>query len=479
MMEKLRLVCRWMMAIGLITVSLNGWAAGPLNVVVSIKPVHSIVAGLMKDIGQPTLLIKDGQTPYDFKLNALDKKKLAESTLVIWVGPELELSIQPAISQLPDTVEVIELLSSPGMKILPSRQHPDSRDPFFWMDDRNVMIMLDELTELLIRLDPARSHVYARNRREMLTPLRRIDREYEYGYKGMKAGLGVMYFDTLRYFEQAYALKTLGRVSGSPRDAEQATYLLKVRSQISDQQAACLFIDKSMPARNIELLTQGQQINIGELDTLGLRLKAGPGLYLKLMQYNTDVIKQCLNADMDEATKARMAAYRDDGPAPDGIGGRFILTDHMGQPVTEQEMKGHYSLIFFGYTFCPDICPVSLMVLSQALGSMGESARLIQPYFISIDPQRDTVEHLRDYVGHFYSRLIGLTGSEAMIKRVADQFNVSFEKGEVDPSDPGLYAMDHTASLFLMAPDSRFITKFAYGISADALAKQLSDITGR
>lgn len=468
---------RWLMATGLIMYSVGCWSTDTFKVMVSVKPVHSIVAGLMKDIGQPGLLIKDGQTPYDFEINEADKQKLAESALVIWVGPELELSMQSTISQLPDKVEVIELLSIPGMKILPSRQNPDRRDPFFWMDDRNVMILLDDLTEILIRLDPDRSHIYARNRRQMLKPLRRIDKEYEYGYKGMKAGLAVMYFDTLRYFEQAYALKTLGSVSGSPRDAEQAASLLNVRSQISDHQAVCLFTDKSMNARNLGLLIQGQQINIGQLDALGKELKAGPGLYLELMQYNTDVIKQCLNADMDEAAKARLAAYQDESSTADGIGGRFILTGHLGQTVTEQDMKGHYSLVFFGYTFCPDICPVSLMVLSQALGSLGENAGLIQPYFITIDPQRDTVEHLRKYVGHFDSRLIGLTGSAAMIKRAADQFNVSFSKGEGDPLDPDVYTMDHTASLFLMAPDGRFITRFAYGITAEALAKELSAIT--
>ncbi|MBT3206434.1 MAG: zinc ABC transporter solute-binding protein [Gammaproteobacteria bacterium] len=452
------------------------WAAENFSVVTSIKPVHSIVSGLMKDIGEPELLIGDKKTPFNFELNQQQKNQLSEAKLFIWVGPELEKSLQATVDQLPESVKVVELLSSPDLKILPSRQNPDRRDPFFWMDDRNVMIMLDELTEIMIQVDPSRSHIYIRNRIEMLGPLRRIDKEYEYGYRGLKAGLGVLYYDNLNYFEQAYALKTMGHVSASPWDEELATNLLKVRARISSQEAVCLFLDKSMPEPNLPLLIEGERINIGKLDSLGLDLEAGPDLYLKLMEYNTDVIKRCLNADMDEAAKARLEAFGDDSPVIDGLGGHFFLTDHLGATVTEQDMMGKYAILFFGYTSCPDVCPTSLSVLTQAFRKMGDLADQIQPYFISVDPERDSVTLLREYVGYFDPRLIGLTGSEAMIKRVADQFKVQFEIGKRDESNPAIYTMDHTASLYLMAPDGSFVTKFAHGITPDALIKELSEI---
>jgi len=136
------------------------WASDNFTVVTSIKPVHSIVAGLMKGVGKPVLLIDNKETPYNFELNQQQKNQLNDAKLLIWVGPELEKSLQQTIEKLPDSVKVVELLSSPDLKILPSRKNPDARDPFFWMDDRNVMIMLDELTEILVRLDPQRSHIY-------------------------------------------------------------------------------------------------------------------------------------------------------------------------------------------------------------------------------------------------------------------------------------------------------------------------------
>ncbi len=463
----------------LLVSSVSSASSSPSEIVVSIKPIHSIVTGLMKDIGTPALLIKGSQTPYDSTVTATQTAQLNAAKLVIWVGPELEKSLEPVIAQLPSSTTVVELLANTRLKILPSRSNPSLRDPFFWMDDRNMIILLDELTELFIEIDPARSHVYARNRREMLVPLRRIDKEYEYGYRGLKAGTGVTYFDTLQYFEQAYALGILDRVTGTPWDRETAANVLKVRGRIQQNEAVCLFVDTSMHAGNLELIVKDQQINIGKLDVLGRNFSAGADLYLKMMQYNTDVIKQCLNADMDDAATARLAASNERDNMPDGLRGRFILTDHNGKIFTEQDMQGKYALIFFGYTHCPDVCPTSLAVLTQALKrpTVKEQVDKIIPYFITVDPLRDTAEVLNDYVKYFDKRLVGLTGSEQMIKRVVDQFRAKFQKEEIDKEqDPLLYTMDHTASLFLMAPDGSFITKFAHGISPDVLADELAAI---
>jgi len=99
------------------------------------------------------------------------------------------------------------------------------------------------------------------------------------------------------------------------------------------------------------------------------------------------------------------------------------------------------------------------------------------PYFITVDPQRDSAEVLNDYVKYFDKRIVGLTGSKQMIKRVVDQFKAKYQKVEDDNNqDPLMYVMDHTASLYLMAPDGRFITKFANGITPDVLADELAAI---
>lgn len=469
----IRIFC---MAVVLTLFSHVSYADEDLSVVVSIKPIHSILSGLLKDITQPILLVDGDQTPYDFRINSDQKKILNNADLFIWVGPELEKSLASVVHDLPAKVQVIEMLSSDDMKILPSRKNQNLRDPFFWMDDRNVIIMLDQLTELLIQIDPQRTHVYTRNRREMLQPLKRIDKEYEYGYRGMKAGAAVQYYDMLNYFEQAYALQNLDRVAGSPWDRLDVADLLRVRGRINNAEAECLLIDESMYQSQVELLTQGQAINVGTLDILGRKLTPGPDLYLKLMQYNTNVIKRCLNADMQEADKARKEAMHSDISDLDSFRGRFILTNQFGQAFSEQDMRGKYSLIFFGYTSCPDICPTNLLVITQMLKQLGSLSEDVQSYFITVDPERDSVEVLNKYIGYFDKRVTGLTGSPEMIDRVANQFKVRYEKGEIDPAQPDQYSVDHSSSFYLLAPDGSFLTKFAYGIDSKTLAAELEAI---
>ena len=153
-----------------------------------------------------------------------------------------------------------------------------------------------------------------------------------------------------------------------------------------------------------------------------------------------------------------------------------MLTDHHGRLVTEQSMRGKYQLLYFGYTYCPDICPNTLQIVSLALDQLGEDAELIQPYFITIDPERDNIRVMRKYVEYFDPRLIGLTGSRAMIDNVAALYKAKYEKVEADGADPGLYLMDHSASLYLSAPDGTFITKFAYGLSAEQIVQELQEI---
>ncbi|MEN8177468.1 MAG: SCO family protein [Pseudomonadota bacterium] len=452
-------------------------AADQFKVVVSIKPVHSIVAGLMEGAEGPELLIGDAQTPYEFELSGPQRTNLEQADLLIWTGPELEGSLLGPIGELGSQVQVVELLSSPSMKLLPSRFDDSLRDPFFWMDNRNVVLLLNDLTRLLQEADPKRAHLYTQNRRKVMQRLSRVDRELEYGYRGLKAGLSVQYYDTLQYFEQAYALTVLDTVSASPRHQADAMSLLKVRERINNGEAVCLLTDISMPVQHQALLTGGQQVNLGELDVLGRQWQAGPDLYFKLMQHTTDAIKRCLNADMQAAEKTRLLAQQEHTPVADGIGlGRFMLTDHYGRLVTEESLRGKYQLLYFGYTYCPDICPNTLQIVSLALDQLGDAADRIQPYFITIDPERDTVKVMRNYVEYFDQRMIGLTGSKPMIENIAALYKAKFEKVEAEGDDPELYLMDHSASLYLLAPDGSFITKFAYGLSAEQLVLELKKI---
>lgn len=156
------------------------------------------------------------------------------------------------------------------------------------------------------------------------------------------------------------------------------------------------------------------------------------------------------------------------------VGGPFTLTDQTGRKVTEKDFLGKYMLVFFGYTYCPDICPTELQVMSAALDSMGPKADAIQPVFISVDPGRDTPEVLKQYVANFHPRLVGLTGSPEEIASVAKAYRVYFSKVESN-SAPDAYLMDHSTIIYLMDPQGKFLKHFAYSTDAAALAKAIAE----
>jgi cytochrome oxidase Cu insertion factor (SCO1/SenC/PrrC family) len=154
------------------------------------------------------------------------------------------------------------------------------------------------------------------------------------------------------------------------------------------------------------------------------------------------------------------------------IGGSFTLTDQSGRRVTERSYAGKYLLVFFGYTYCPDVCPSELQVMSAALDQLGPEAEKIQPLFITIDPGRDTPQVMKDYVSNFNPRLVGLTGSAEEIAAVAGKYRVYYAKAP-DAKNSSDYLMDHSAILYLMQPDGTFLKHFTYGTDPKALADSI------
>lgn len=151
------------------------------------------------------------------------------------------------------------------------------------------------------------------------------------------------------------------------------------------------------------------------------------------------------------------------------VGGSFELVDHTGRTVTDQTFRGRFMLVYFGYTFCPDICPTDLQTMVSALDRLGPQAERVQPVFITVDPQRDTVAHLAEYMPLFGPELIGLTGSDDAIARTARAYKVYYARNDDGGSTD--YLMDHSAFMYLMDPEGTFVTVFGHGTSADAIAE--------
>ncbi|PZF77497.1 SCO family protein [Aestuariivirga litoralis] len=156
------------------------------------------------------------------------------------------------------------------------------------------------------------------------------------------------------------------------------------------------------------------------------------------------------------------------------VGGPFSLIDQDGRRVTERDFLGKYMLVFFGYTYCPDVCPTELQVMSAALDQLGPDASRIQPVFVSIDPARDTPEVLKAYVGNFGPRLMGLTGTPEEVAAIARAYRVYYTKAAGGSSSTD-YLMDHSSIIYLMGPDGRFVRHMAYTTDAAKLAMELKE----
>jgi protein SCO1/2 len=143
--------------------------------------------------------------------------------------------------------------------------------------------------------------------------------------------------------------------------------------------------------------------------------------------------------------------------APAAIGGPFQLTDQAGETVTDKNLEGKPTLIFFGFTHCPDVCPTSLFEISEVLRAMGTDADRVNAYFISVDPDRDTASAMKDYLSSFDPHLKGLTGDPTAVAKVTSEYRVYAKKV---PLKDGDYTMDHTALVYLMDRDGRFVSPF-------------------
>lgn len=137
----------------------------------------------------------------------------------------------------------------------------------------------------------------------------------------------------------------------------------------------------------------------------------------------------------------------------------YTLTDHTGRAVTAADFAGRWQMVFFGFTYCPDICPTTLAYMARVMDLLAERSDQVAPLFITVDPARDTAPVMAEYVAAFHPRLVGLTGTEAQVAAAARNFRVYYERME-DAAAPGGYLMAHSGYIYLMRPDGRFDSVF-------------------
>ena len=163
------------------------------------------------------------------------------------------------------------------------------------------------------------------------------------------------------------------------------------------------------------------------------------------------------------------------GLAASQIGGPFTLTDQNGNTVTDAALQGHPSALYFGYTYCPDVCPTTLADLTQWMSDLGADADRLKVYFITVDPERDTEEAIASYMQAFDPRFTGLTGTRPQIDKVIKEYRIYARKV---PGEDGSYTMDHTASVFLLNSKAELVSTIDYQEAADKALAKLKRVIG-
>ena len=165
-------------------------------------------------------------------------------------------------------------------------------------------------------------------------------------------------------------------------------------------------------------------------------------------------------------------APRSDEPSMRGAyGGPFILQDQTGKTVSDDDYRGKFMLLTFGYTSCGDVCPTILQSMAKVMDLLGDQSKEVQPLFISLDPKRDTPPKLREYVTAFHPRLVGLTGPDPYVAAAARKYRIKYQVVEGKNGD---YSIDHTAVIFLMGPDGAFQERFSHTVTPEEMARRIA-----
>lgn len=202
-----------------------------------------------------------------------------------------------------------------------------------------------------------------------------------------------------------------------------------------------------------------------------LLIGIGVGLLIKAGMTNEGEVADSVEAPVAVSSGTVTSASV---PGAEGIGGAFSLIDQDGNAFTDQNLRGSYSLIFFGFTYCPMVCPTELQKMALVMDGVGDTAEKIQPVFITVDPARDTPETIKNYIEQFHPKLVGLTGAQEQIDAVMKAYHVYASKVESEYMDG--YMMNHSAFTYLMGPDGELVAIYPEKDTAEDIVK---DIQGR
>jgi zinc transport system substrate-binding protein len=276
------------------------------NVVVTMKPVHSLVAQVMEGVGTPGILIAGNQSPHTYALKPSDAQALNRARVVFRVSAKLEAFTDKAFKALPQRVTQVSLIDAPGLRLLPVRagatfeKHSnghghshghshaktkgDATDGHIWLDPANAKAMVDHIATTLSTVDPANAATYARNASATKTRLEALDRDLESALAPSKGKPIIVLHDAFQYLETRYGLNVVGSVQLSPEVPPSGKRLTEVRGKLTSLGATCIFREPGVGEKVVGTVVAGTTAKVGTVDPEATALDAGPGLYADLMR---------------------------------------------------------------------------------------------------------------------------------------------------------------------------------------------------
>ena len=303
------------------------------SVVASILPIHSLVAGLVEGIHHADVLLPASASPHGYAMRPSEARLLQDADLLVWVGPDLETFLERSLSEPRAGRTVISLMADLSLELLPTReggvweehghaqgqdherdhdhhhghghdqghdhgQKPDHdnahKDAHVWLSPENARNIATDLTEHLVRWDPANATAFQRNRDALLARIDALDRQLRQQLAPLRDRPFIVFHDAYQYFERHYGLNAAGSITVDPARSPGARRIQELRNRLDQDDVACLFTEPQFRPALAQTLVEGHGTRLGELDPMGSELQAGPEAWFQLMQNMADDITNCL-----------------------------------------------------------------------------------------------------------------------------------------------------------------------------------------
>lgn len=311
--------------LGLLLIGVHSTAMAsqrPLSVVASIKPIYSLVAAVMGDIGTPELLLKAPSSAHHFTLKPSQARILQAADIVFWVGPTMEQPLTKALATLAPHAQTTPLINASGLMLLefnndaPAHQKPglEQRDdhdrhekhgdhdghminPHIWLDPQNAQVMLREISSRLGKADPENTKIYAANADQMSVRLAGLQADIARQLAPYSAARFLVLHDAHSYFERRFGLRNHGAITSEPDVMPTASRIKALRSELGTHQIDCIFAEPLLGQKAVDLIAEGSKVRIGRLDPVASNLPAGVELYPDLLQSYATAMQACFSGN--------------------------------------------------------------------------------------------------------------------------------------------------------------------------------------